>query len=80
MNLIFNFMWYNFSSIDTPIFFIKKKDDILYLIINYKKLNFIIIKDYYLLSLIPDILNCLVEAKIFIKFNLITTYNKIRIK
>lgn len=80
MNLISSFIWHSFSSTNAPIFFIKKKDGTLYLIINYKKLNFIIIKDHYLLSLILDILDCFTKIKIFTKLNLIIAYNKIRIK
>ena len=80
INLISNFIQCSSSSTRVPILFIKKKDDILHLIIDYKGLNSIIIKDHYPLPLILDILDYLIEVKVFIKFNLIITYNKIRIK
>ena len=80
INLIFNFIWRNFSSTNTLIFFIKKKNNILCLVVDYRGLNFIIIKNYYPLPLILDILNYLIEVEVFIKFNLIIIYNKIRIK
>ena len=80
INLVSSFIWRSFSFADVPIFFIKKKDGTLYLIVNYRKLNFITIKDRYLLFLILDILDYLAEAEIFTKFNLIIIYNKIKIK
>ena len=49
-------------------------------IINYKKLNAIIIKDLILLSLIKNIINNLIRAKYFIKINLRDIFNQIRIK
>ena len=80
INLIFNFIQRSSNSIGAPILFIKKKDNTLYLIINYKKLNFITIKNHYSLPLISDILNYFIEVEIFTKLNFITIYNKIRIK
>ena len=50
------------------------------LYINYKKLNTMIIKNRYSLSLITKMLNRLYNIKIFIKLNLKNVYYKIRIK
>ena len=47
----------------SPDFFIKKMDGILCLIQDYWKLNMMTMKNAYLLSLIPDILNKVSEAK-----------------
>jgi len=45
------------------VFFIKKKDGSLHLVQDYRKLNVITVKNSYPLSLIPDILNSVSEAK-----------------
>ena len=50
------------------------------IIINYKKLNAIIIKNRYSLFLIIKTLNYLYDVKVFIKLNLKNIYYKIRIK
>ena len=47
---------------------------------NYKKLNAIIVKNRYSLSLITKTLNRLYDVKVFIKLNLKNIYYKIRIK
>ncbi|OJZ91484.1 hypothetical protein ASPFODRAFT_107677, partial [Aspergillus luchuensis CBS 106.47] len=52
------------------ILFIFKKDRILHLYIDYYRLNIIIIKDYYFLSLISKTIDCLSRTRIFIKLNL----------
>ena len=50
------------------------------LYINYRKLNIIIIKNRYFLSLINEILNRLNNVKRFIKLNLKNAYYYIRIR
>ena len=47
------------SSTASPVMFMLKSDDSLWLIINYRHLNSITIKNCYSLSLISDMLNCL---------------------
>ena len=47
------------SSAALPVMFVLKSDSSLYLIIDYKCLNSITIKNHYSLSLISDMLNCL---------------------
>jgi len=66
----------------SPVFFIKKKDGILYLIQDYQKLNAMTIKSAYPLPLIPDILNMVSKAKVkyFTKLDVWLGYNNIRIK
>ncbi len=57
-----------------------KKDNKLYLYINYKDLNIITLKNRYLLPLIIKILDYLNNFKIFIKLDLKDTYYNIYIK
>ena len=54
-----------------------KKNNELHLCVNYKKLNAIIIKNRYSLSLIIKTLNRLYNVKIFTKLNLKNIYYKI---
>ena len=48
----------------SPVFFIKKKDGSLHFIQDYLKLNMMIVKNTYPLTLIPDILNKISKAKV----------------
>jgi hypothetical protein len=63
-----------------PVFFIKKKDGKLQLIQDYQKLNDITIKNWYLLPLASDIINCLQGATYFTKFDVRWGYNNVWIK
>jgi hypothetical protein len=63
-----------------PILFIKKKDSSLYLYIDYRGLNKVIIKNYYPLLLIIELLERLFNIRIFSKFNMQEAYYRIRIK
>lgn len=53
------------SFINVQILFIYKKNDSFYLYINYRKLNNLTIKNYYLLFLINRSYDCLNYAKYF---------------
>lgn len=64
----------------SPVFFIKKKDEKLCFMQDYRKLNAITIKNCYPLPLTSDIINRLTKAKIFTKFDVRWGYNNIRIK
>jgi len=44
---------------------------------NYQGLNIVIIKNWYLLPLIREILNTLYSAKYFTKLNVIAAFNRI---
>ena len=59
--------------------FIKKINNLLRLYIDYKKLNKIIIKNNYSLSLLLKILRRFIYVKHFIKINIRNAYYKIRI-
>ncbi len=68
------------SSIETFILFIFKKNDSLYLCMNYQDLNKITVKNYYSLSLISETLNKFNQVKQFIKLNLKNAYHHLRIQ
>ena len=59
---------------------IKKLDKELYIYINYRALNALIVKNRNISSLIREIIIKLYDIKIFIKFDIIVIFNKIRIK
>ena len=59
---------------------IKKPDSRLRIYIDYRALNALIIKNRNISPLIRKILARLYVIKIFIKFNIIAAFNKIRIK
>ena len=64
----------------SPVLFVSKKDRKKRLYINYRKLNVIIIKDYYILLLVNKLKDRFSEIKVFIKLDLYEIYNLIRIK
>jgi Reverse transcriptase (RNA-dependent DNA polymerase) len=61
------------------VLFAKKPGGGLCFCIDYYALNTIIIKNYYFLSLIQEILARLSRAKIYMKLDVITVFNRIRI-
>ena len=58
------------SLIASPVFFVKKKDEHLHFVQDYRKFNEITIKNHYSLPLTADIINKLKGACIFTKFNI----------
>ena len=62
------------------ILFILKVDSIIYLYINYRYLNKIIIKNQYPLLLVSKLLNRLSHLKIFTKLDLYNIYHRLYIK
>jgi len=58
-------------------FYILKKDSLLQLVQNYRKLNQVTIKDKMPLPLIGEVIDKLKEAKYFNKLNLIWGYNDV---
>ena len=64
----------------SPVFYIKKKDGSLRLVVDYRHLNAITIKNRYPLPLSADLLDKLSSANIFSKLDLRWGYNNIRIK
>ena len=60
--------------------FVKKPGSGVRVCIDYKGINNIIFKSQYLFPLIKEIFDIIYYIKIFIKFNIIITFNYIRIK
>ena len=79
-NLKKEFIWESQSLTGYLILFVLKKDKMLWLCINYQRLNNITVKNSYLLSLISELQDQLKRAKIFSKFNISDAYNWIWIK
>ena len=63
-----------------PILFILKAEGIIWLYINYRCLNKIIIKNWYPLLLVGELFNRLSYIKIFTKLDLYNVYYRIYIK
>ena len=70
----------NSSKMTTSVLFVKKLSEGLKFCVNYRKLNEIIEKNCYSIFLISETLIKLSKALIFIKFDVITAFNKIKIK
>ena len=68
------------SSIDASILFVKKKNDSFRLCVNYRDLNSLTIKNRYFLLLIEESLDRLSRTIIYNKFDIISTYHRIKIK
>ncbi len=79
-NLSKKFIWVSHFQIIISVLFIKKLEEKLYFCMNYWDLNVIIIKNQYSLSLISETLNHLSWVKIFIKLDIIFTFNCLQIK
>ena len=60
-----------------PCFYIPKKDSLLWLVQDYRKLNQVMIKDKTLLPLIEEMIDKLKKAKYFNKLDLIWEYNNV---
>jgi hypothetical protein len=61
-------------------FFVKKKDGSLRLVVEYRGLNKVTIRNWYALPLISNLLECLSGAKYFTKLDLRGVYNLVRIR
>jgi hypothetical protein len=64
----------------SPVFFIKKKDRALWFVQDYRALNAMTVKNWYLLPLINDLINCLKGARFFTKLNVWWGFNNIQIR
>ena len=60
--------------------FIKRPDGKLRLVVDYRGLNKITVKNRFLLSLIPEILDRLHLARVFTKIDLRNAYHQVRVK
>ena len=63
-----------------PVFFIKKKDDFLQLVQNYRMFNAITIKNKHLLPLISKLVTKLQEDCYFTKLDAYWRFNNVHIK
>ena len=63
-----------------PVLFMKKKDDSLWLCIDYRRLNRVTIRNKYHLPRIDDLLYQLQGAKVFSKIDLRSWYHQLKIK
>ena len=70
------------SLMASPVFFVDKKDSKLRFVQDYRKLNAMMVKNTYLLPLVPDIINKISEAKAkyFTKLDVHWGYNNVCIK
>ena len=68
------------SPAGAPILFERKSDSFLQLCVNYQGLNNLMIKNWYLLPLIGELLGSLGRARRFIQLNLTNAYHRIRIR
>jgi len=66
------------ASYASLILFVKKKDDSLRFCVNYRKLNALIKRNRYLLSLIDETLACIQDSKYLTQLNIIVVFNKLR--
>ncbi len=71
------FIFFSFASYVSLILFIKKKDDSLRFCVDYWKLNALIKRDHYSLSLIDETLACIQESKYLTRLNIIVAFNKL---
>ncbi len=79
-NLSKHFIQVSRSQTIASVLFIKKLEEELCFCVNYRDLNAITVKNRYSLSLISETLNRLSRAKIFTKLNIISAFNRLRIK
>ncbi len=72
------FIFFSFASYISLILFAEKKDDSLRFCVDYRKLNALIKRDRYSLSLIDEILTWIQESKYLTRLNIIVTFNKLQ--
>ena len=71
------FIFFSFASYVSLILFIEKKDESLRFCVDYRKLNALIKRDHYSLSLIDETLTCIQESKYLTRLNIIVAFNKL---
>jgi len=71
------FIFSSFVFYVSLILFIEKKDDSLRFCVNYRKLNALIKRNHYSLSLIDETFACIQESKYLIQLNIIVAFNKL---
>ena len=76
-NLSKEFIWVSHSDAAASVLFMKKPEEDLCFCVDYWGLNVITVKNWYLLPLISETLNCLSWIRIFIKLNIIAAFNRL---
>ncbi len=71
------FIFFSFASYVSLILFIEKKDDSLRFCVDYRKLNALIKRDRYSLSLIDETFARIQESKYLTRLNIIVAFNKL---
>ncbi len=71
------FIFFSFASYVSFILFIKKKDESLHFCIDYRKLNALIKRNHYSLSLIDETFTRIQESKYLTQLNIIVAFNKL---
>ena len=79
-NLANGFIQHSRSPASAPIFFVKKKDGTLRMVMDYRGLNKVTIRNRYALPLISSLLERLSGVKYFTKLDLRGAYNLVRIR
>lgn len=79
-NLAKGFIRKSKSPAGAPVFFVLKKNGELRMVVDYRHLNDITIRDSYPLPLINDMLEHLSKGRVFSKLDLRSAYNLVRIK
>ncbi len=72
------FIFFSFASYISLILFAEKKDESLRFCVDYRKLNALIKRDCYSLSLIDETLTRIQESKYLTRLNIIVAFNKLR--
>jgi hypothetical protein len=62
------------------VFFVKKKDGSIQLCIDYRELNWVTIKNKYLLPRIDDLFDQLKRALVFSKTDLLSGYHQLKVR
>ncbi len=71
------FIFFSFASYVSLILFIEKKDDSLRFCVDYRKLNALIKRNRYSLSLIDETFTRIQESKYLTRLNIIVAFNKL---
>ena len=77
-HLFKDFIWVSSSSAAALILFVHKSEGGLRFCVNYWKLNIITVKNRYSLPLIKETLNCLCNAVVYTKLDIIAAFNHLR--
>ena len=72
------FIRFNFFEYSSPVLFVKKLEEDLRFCVDYRELNAIIKKNRYFMSLVQKTFDRICDFKYFIKIDIMTTFNRLR--